>query len=106
MQMTFEGHNFDILTGLGSLALGAWAVLGRPPRAAVWAMNLLGLGLLFAVMLVAMLSSPIPIQAYPDPPLLLALHLPFAWIVPMCVSMALFAHVVAFRALRRAPMAA
>lgn len=106
VQMTFEGHNFDIVTGATALGLGLYALRRSPPRAAVLAVNVLGLALLGAVAAIAVLSLPLPINAYGGPPLLVAYHFPFGWIVPMCVSAALFGHLVAFRALRapaRAP---
>jgi hypothetical protein len=34
-----------------------------------------------------------------SPPLVLAMHLPYAWIVPICVAGALCGHVVLTRAL-------
>lgn len=99
VQMTFEGHNFDIVSGILGLTVGLWALRGRPPRGVLIAANAVGLLLLFAVMTIALLSSPVPFQAYPDPPLVIAFFFPYGWILPMCVSAALFGHIVAFRAL-------
>lgn len=100
VQMTFEGHNFDIVTGTLALVLGLYALWRVPPPGAVLAVNALGLALLAAVGTIAVLSTPTPLRAYEGPPLLLAYHFPYGWIVPMCVAAALFAHLVAFRALR------
>jgi hypothetical protein len=50
-------------------------------------------------MSIALLSSPVPFRAYDGQPLTLAFHLPYAWILPMCVSPALFGHLVLFRKL-------
>lgn len=99
VQMTFEGHNFDIVTGVLAGALLLWARLGDPPRAAYVVVNAVGLALLSAVATIAVLSAPLPIKAYDTPDLLLALHAPYAWIVPFCVGGALAGHVVTLRAL-------
>lgn len=100
VQMTFEGHNFDIVTGIAAVALGLYALRRSPSRGLVLAVNVLGLVLLTAVATIAVLSTPTPLRAYEGPPLLLAYHFPYGWIVPMCVAAALFAHLAAFRALR------
>jgi len=104
--MTFDGHNFDIVTG--ALALAAYAVLVRmPERAArvpgwprllVWSVNLVGSALLLAVAVIAVTSSPVPFRQYlNDPPVLLAYHVPYGLIVHVCVFGALLGHVLVYR---------
>jgi hypothetical protein len=61
--------------------------------------NLVGIVLLVNVARVALLSSPVPFGWGVEPPLVLALHLPYALIGPVCVSGALLGHVVLTRAL-------
>ncbi len=98
VQMTWEGQNFDILTGIVSVGFGLYAYRREVPGALVWAVNLLGLGLLLNVMRIAMLSTPMPLRTFVnDPPVLLAYHFPYGWIVPFCVSGALFGHLVVVR---------
>ncbi len=99
VQMTFEGHNLDIVTGVLALVLGLWATRAPLPRAAAWLFNLVGSALLLAVMFIALTSSPVPARLYDGPPLLLGYFFPYAWIVPLCVAPALAGHVVLFRAL-------
>ena len=94
--MTWSGCNFDIVSGVLALAV---AMLGRNSRAAAWAFNIVGFGLLVNVMRVAVMSSPLPFAWGTTPPLLLAFHLPYALIVPFCVGGAMFGHVVLTRAL-------
>jgi len=102
IQMTFEGHNFDIVTGvLGVAVLVAALTLKEVPRAALWAFNVVGSALLLAVIVIVVLSSPLPVKSYEGPPILLALFLPYAWIAPVCVAGALSAHVMLWRALLR-----
>jgi hypothetical protein len=99
--MTFAGHNFDIVTGILALALGLWGRRHPLPRAAILGFNLIGTALLATVATIAVLSTPIPLRRYlEDPPVLLAFHVPYVWIVPICVGGALFGHVLLFRRLR------
>lgn len=101
--MTWSGSNWDIVTGIGALAVAPLAARSRP---AAWAFNVVGLLLLANVARVAILSSPLPFAWPVQPPLLLAAHLPYAMIVPVCVAGALAGHVVLTRAiLRPAPTA-
>ncbi len=94
--MTWTGSNIDIVAG--AVALLA-AVPARTSRAAAWTANLVGLVLLLNVMRVAIMSSPLPFAWRSSAPLLLGAHLPFAFIVPVCVAGALGGHVVLTRAL-------
>ena len=100
VQMTFAGHNFDIVTGSLALALGSWGRRRPLPRAVALTFNVIGTGLLATVAVIAVLSTPIPLRQYlNDPPVLLAYHFPYVWIVPVCVGGALFGHVLLFRRL-------
>ena len=67
-----------------------------------WVANLVGFALLLNVMRVAVLAAPVPFGWGQQPPLLLAFHLPYALIGPVCVGGALFGHIVLTRALLRA----
>jgi hypothetical protein len=96
--MTWTGQNYDIITGVAAVAV----VVANPSgRAAYWAFNLIGLGLLLNVGRVALFSSPLPFAWPVVPPLQLAFHLPYALIAPVCVAGALAGHVVLARALLR-----
>jgi hypothetical protein len=94
--MTWTGMNFDIITGF--IALAVYPLVDKNPKLA-WIPNVIGFGLLVNVMRVAMFSSPLPGGWDVHPPLLLAFHLPYAWIIPVCVGGALFGHIVLTRAL-------
>jgi len=94
--MTFAGGNWDILMGLSAPLLyglvrrrrvGRWVLLG-------W--NVLGLGLLFHIVRVAVLSAPSPVQrlAFEQPNVAL-LHFPFGWLPALLVPLVLLAHVAA-----------
>lgn len=96
--MTWTGQNLDIISGILGVVCAPLAV--RFPIAARVA-NVLGFALLMNVMRVAIMSSPFPFGWGQQPPLLLALHLPYAFIGPVCVGGALFGHIVLTRALWR-----
>jgi hypothetical protein len=93
--MTWTGQNWDIVAGLTALLATPWA----NRRGVAWGANLVGALLLANVIRVAVLSSPLPFGWGQQPPLLLALHLPYALIGPVCVGGALFGHIVLTRAL-------
>ena len=94
--MTWTGHKWDIISGITPLLPAPLA--GRFPAAAR-AANIIGFALLLNVMRVAIMSSPFPFPWGQEPPLLLALHLPYALIGPVCVGGALFGHLVLTRRL-------
>lgn len=94
--MTWTGHNWDIISGLVAL-VGAFFA-NRHRTVARYA-NIIGFALLLNVMRVAILSAPVPFGWHVQPPLLLAFHLPYALIGPVCVGGALFGHLVLTRAL-------
>lgn len=100
VQMTYSGHNFDILTGVLAALLAPLIYLGKLSRRAAWGFNLVGLGLLLNVASIAVRSSPIPLRTYVnEPPVLLALNAPYTWILPVCVAGALLGHLLTFRCL-------
>jgi len=94
--MTWTGQNYDIVTGILALIAAPWSARHR---AIAWIANGVGFALLINVMRVAVMSSPFPFAWKVEPPLLLVLHLPYAWIVSICVAGALAGHVILTRAL-------
>lgn len=102
VQMTWSGRNFDVVSGITGLALGAWLLSGRPARrGTVWAWNALGLGLLINIVAVAVLSTPVPFRKFTEgPPNLLPSTFPFVWLPSFLVQVALGSHLLLFRKLR------
>ena len=98
VQMTFDGHNFDILSGIGAIVLVFALRRGVAGWRSVLAYNLMATGLLITVATIAVLSAPVPFRAYfAEPTLVLPYNPPYTWIVPFCVSGALFGHLLVFR---------
>jgi hypothetical protein len=68
VQMTFEGHNFDIITGVLAVAVGLWARTSRVPRSVVVGFNVIGLVLLVTVATIAVPLGPAPVAALHERP--------------------------------------
>jgi hypothetical protein len=98
--MTWSGSNFDIITGILAFLIAPFATRFR---GLAWTFNIVGLLLLLNLIRVAALSSPLPFSWPLESPLLIALHLPYALIAPICVGGALTGHLVLFRALLQKP---
>lgn len=97
-QLTWSGRNLDIIAG--ALALPVGLAARRLPRAALWGFNLVGLGLLLNVVIVAILSMPTPFQVF-TPDNRWVGDWPFIWLPMGLVALALLGHVVLTRRLLR-----
>ncbi len=97
--MTFEGRNFDILTGISAPIIGYLFFIRQSISSQVlliW--NILGLLLLINVVTHGILSVPSPFQQLAfDQPNVAILKFPFNWLPSFVVPVMLFSHLVAFR---------
>ena len=92
--MTYEGWNYDILSGL-TAPLVYWVAFrnGKTNRPLLIVWNLLALGLLVNIVTVAVLSFPSAIQRFAfDQPNVGLTYLPFIWLASVVVPIVLFAH--------------
>jgi hypothetical protein len=96
--MTWTGSNWDIASGI--LAIVACGAVNRR-RWLAWLVNIVGIVLLVNVARVAILSSPVSFGWEIEPKLELIAHLPYAYIVPICVGGAALGHVLLTRRLLR-----
>ncbi len=96
-QMTWDGYNFDIVTGVTALALAPFA---RVPTWLILAWNFLGLGLLLWVVGIAIVSFPTPLQLL-RPDNTWVASFPYVWLPSVLVTAALLGHIVLFRKLLR-----
>jgi len=102
VQMTYEGYNFDITTGVLALAVALWAKCASPPRFIIWLFNIVGFLLLLTVVSIAITSVPTPFRQFTnDPPLLLPFYFPYSYILSVAVTGAFIAHLILFRKLIR-----
>jgi hypothetical protein len=94
--MTFEGGNFDILSGLSALLVAWFAFRGSKinrPLLIVW--NLFAFGLLLNIMTNAILSLESPLQQFAfDQPNRGVLYFPFIWLPAIIVPVVFVSHVI------------
>lgn len=102
--LTFEGCNWDIVSGISAPLVYYWTFKSKRRHAyllLVW--NWLCLGLLLNVVVRAMLSVPSPLQQLAfEQPNVAVLHFPFVWLPSCVVPLVLLAHVATIRQLLRA----
>jgi len=102
--MTFEGRNFDILSGVTApiifwLAFRDGVV--RRPLLIVW--NLFALGLLANIVITAFFSFPSPMQRFGfEQPNVGLTYFPFIWLPAIIVPTVLFAHLASLWKLAKA----
>ncbi|MDB5104725.1 MAG: hypothetical protein JWP91_2414 [Fibrobacteres bacterium] len=101
VQMTFEGRNPDILTGISAVILAVLLKRGAAGRKAVMIWNLCGFALLINIVTVAILSLPGRMRAFHNEPAnTLVLYFPYVWLPAVLVLGALLGHLLVFRKLR------
>lgn len=100
-RLTFEGANFDVLTGLSAPVVAWLAQRGRLSRGALAGWNATGLALLVVVVTLAILSMPTPLRQFHEgPPMAIGATVPFVWLPVLLVQGALLGHLLVFRWLR------
>jgi hypothetical protein len=101
VQMSFEGLNFDIVTGVAAI-VGAIVLRRRPSRFVAIGFNALGVVLLVTIVGIAVASPPL-FAAFGREPAQLNTWVglfPFVWLPAGLVSAATLGHVVLLRHLR------
>lgn len=96
--MSFEGRNFDILSGLAA-PLVYWIAFrkGETRRGILIVFNILGLILLANIVSIAALSLPSALQQLNfDQPNRAVLYFPYIWLPSIIVPIVLFAHLASF----------
>ena len=99
-QMSFEGLNFDIVTGVsaGVIALtSGWVTL---PRWVYWAFNVLGSTLLTLIVGISIVSMPTFALFGPDRVNTWVFGFPYVYLPVVMVQWALLGHLLVFRKLR------
>jgi len=99
--MTFEGRNVDLLAGISAPLIYYYGLVKRqlsPKIIIAW--NMVSMGLLLNIVVIAVLSMPTPIQKFGfEQPNLALFYFPFVWLPCGLVPMVLYAHLVAIRQL-------
>ena len=98
IQVTLEGRNWDILTGL--LALGVLLLYKNKPlsNGTYFTLNLIGFALVLNIVAVSILSLPIPIRAFTEDNTWIT-QAPFIWLPTFLVQLAIAGHILSFRKL-------
>lgn len=99
--MTFEGRNFDIISGLTApLVFYFGFVKKQMSRAMLLLWNFICLGLLINIVINAVLSAPFTFQQFAfDQPNIAVLYFPFVWLPCCVVPLVLLSHLTAIRQL-------
>jgi hypothetical protein len=94
--MTFEGRNFDIVSGITAPLVAWFAFRGdrvNRPVLIVW--NLIALGLLLNIVATAFFAFPSPMQQIAfEQPNRAVMYFPFIWLPAIVVPIVFFAHIV------------
>ena len=99
--MTFEGRNFDILSGISAPLIYYYAFRYRKAKRnmlLVW--NFICIALLVNIVTIAVLSAPFTFQKLAfDQPNLAVFYFPFIWLPACIVPLVLFSHLASIRKL-------
>jgi hypothetical protein len=99
VQMTFEGYNFDMVSGLLAIPAG-WLISKNPTSARKVGIlyNVIGLLLLFNILTIAVLSMPTPLRYFMNEPSnIIVGEFPFIYIPAVFVVLAIFMHIFSLR---------
>ena len=99
--MTFEGRNFDILSGITAPFVYYFGFVGKRPKAKiVLAWNFICLALLINIVINAILAAPSPFQKFAfEQPNIAIMYFPFIWLPCCIVPLVLLAHLASIRKL-------
>ena len=100
-RMTFEGRNFDIISGITAPIIWYFGFVKKnlsPKIILLW--NFICLGLLINIVFNAALSAPFVFQQFAfDQPNIAVLYFPFIWLPSCVVPLVLLSHLVVIRKL-------
>jgi len=95
IEMTFQGYNYDIITGLLALVF----ILFPKPRLG-WIIQVVGLICLSVILVIVVVALPIPF-GLTTTALMLPTYFPFIWLPTLLVLSAVLLHGLSIRALLR-----
>ncbi len=95
--MTFEGHNFDILSGI-TAPIVWYLTQNNTNRKLLLMWNIVCLGLLLNIVITAVLAAPFDFQQIAfDQPNIAVLYFPFVWLPACVVPLVLLNHLAAIK---------
>jgi hypothetical protein len=100
IQMTFEGRNFDILSGLSAPIVAYLFTKGKISKIGLVIWNVICLGLLINIVTVAILSTPTPFRVFMNDPVnTIVTIFPVSWLPGLLVPLAYGLHFFSLRQL-------
>jgi hypothetical protein len=98
VQMTFEGLNWDILAGITAIIMGFWVKKKMKLKSAVLIWNIFGLVLLMNIVVIAVLSTPLPLRQFMNEPAnTMVAYFPFVWLPGFVVPVAYTFHFLSLK---------
>jgi hypothetical protein len=102
IQMTFEGRNFDVLSGLTAPIIAYLSFKSKISKTAIIVWNLACLGLLINIVGIAILSMPTPYRYFMnDPANTIVAEFPISWLPTFLVPLA---YMLSFISIRQATL--
>lgn len=107
IQMTFEGMNFDVLSGLFAPVVAYYCFTrGNWPKWVAIAYNIMGIVLVFTIVTIAILSFPTPFRYFMNEPAnRIVAQFPFVWLPGILVTVAYSMHFFSLKQLLSSPPA-
>jgi len=101
--MTFEGRNFDLISGLTAPVVYYFGFVKRKiGLKTMLAWNVICLAILLFTVSNAVLSAPTPFQQLAfDQPTIAVLYFPFVWLPGIVVPLVIFSHLITMRSLTK-----
>jgi len=100
IQMTFEGRNLDILSGLTAPVIAFLVARKKLSRSLIILWNILCLGLLVNIVTTAILSLPTPFRVFMNEPAnTIVAEFPIVWLPALLVPLAYCLHFLSLRQL-------
>jgi len=100
IQMTFEGRNFDVLSGLSAPVMAFLLTKGKLSKPVLVIWNIACLGLLINIVATAVLSMPGPLRVFfNEPSNTIVTRFPVSWLPGLLVPLAYGLHFLSLRQL-------
>jgi len=100
IQMTFEGRNLDVLSGISAPIIAFLISKGKISKAGLIIWNLACLGLLINIVTIAILSTPTPLRVFMNEPSnTIVTQFPVSWLPGLLVPLAYGLHFLSLRQL-------
>jgi hypothetical protein len=100
VQMTFEGYNFDILSGISAVVIALLTARGKISRTGLIIWNVVCLLLLINIVTIAILSTPSPVRVFMNEPVnRIVTYFPVSLLPGFLVPLAYMLHFFSLRQL-------